>query len=164
MSKGILISAVCAVAMLVASVSQAGQPSASKMRQMGLYGVPVVSDAVAMEVRGFGYRGGDSVTVWGNSYVKVSYHKDGVYATAESDNGYHASGDHFAIGVNLSAATILVPTKEKNRRRGGEGGPSPVPVGIQSSQNEGGGGGGDHIHLQPIAIPVAGGFSAAYAH
>ena len=145
MSKGIMISAVCAVAMFVASVSEAGQPSASKMRQMGLYGVPVVSDAVAMEVRGFGYRGGrggSSAEVWGRSSASVEYERRGVEAEASASNGYSAEGDHFAAGVTVSAAAILVPS------HGG---------GYSNSSSNGG------THLKPVVVAVAGGFSAAYA-
>lgn len=94
MSKGTILCAVLGM-MMCAGLAQAGQPSAAKMRQMGLEGAPVVSDSAAMEVRGMGY-----AAVWGSSSVK--YFKHGVYASAH--NGYKAGGQHAAIGGSLSVA------------------------------------------------------------
>ena len=97
MSKGNVLCAFCAVMGLVlsAGLAEAGQPSASKMRQMGLYGATVVSDSVAMEVRGMGY-----VAVWGKS--EVEYSRGGI--DAEAENGYFAKGSHKASGKSFSFA------------------------------------------------------------
>jgi hypothetical protein len=94
MSKGIVLCAL--VGLLVsAGLAEAGQPSASKMRQMGLYGATVVSDSVAMEVRGMGF-----AAVWGKSSVEYSRH--GIDADAE--NAYVAAGRHRASGKSFSFA------------------------------------------------------------
>jgi hypothetical protein len=80
---------------LSAGLAEAGQPSASKMRQMGLYGAPVVSDSEAMAVRGLGF-----AAVWGKSSVEYSRH--GIDADAE--NAYVAAGHHSARGHSFSFA------------------------------------------------------------
>jgi hypothetical protein len=97
MSKGNVLCAFCAVMGLVlsAGLAEAGQPSASKMRQMGLYGATVVSDSAAMEVRGMGY-----AAVWGKS--SVEYNRHGIDADAE--NSYVAGGRHRASGKSFSFA------------------------------------------------------------
>lgn len=97
MSKGNVLCAFCAVMglMLSAGLAEAGQPSAIKMRQMGLGGATVVSDSVAMEVRGMGY-----VAVWGKS--EVEYSRGGI--DAEASNGYVAKGHKSASGKSFSFA------------------------------------------------------------
>jgi hypothetical protein len=97
MSKGNVVCALCAVLGLVVSagLANAGQPSASKMRQMGLYGAPVASDSEAMAVRGMGF-----AAVWGKS--KVEYNRYGIEAKAE--NSYVAAGSHRASGKSFSFA------------------------------------------------------------
>ncbi len=111
MSKGNVLCACCAVVALMVSAAtvEAGQPSASKMRQMGLYGANVVSDSVAMEVRGFGFFGNGNdngkshASVWGKS--SVEFEKHGI--EAEAENAYSASGPNGAAGKSFSFAGIV---------------------------------------------------------
>ena len=82
----------CAVlALALCSVrAEAGQPSAAKLGQMGLAGAPIVSDSVALEVRGMG-----RVVVWGKSSAS-----NGV--TRDRDR-YFDRDRHFAAGVSYAA-------------------------------------------------------------
>jgi hypothetical protein len=112
-----------------------GLPSTSKMQQMGLYGTTVVSDSVAMDVRGFGYQGGhhskSSAVAWGHSSAGVGI---GPIAGADTENGYFAKGEHVAGGANLSFAGVVL------------------------------GGGSDHGFLVVGGAVFAGGGSVAFAH
>lgn len=164
MRNCMVLCAVCAVVGLLASVAMAdnGLPSASKMQQMGLYGTTVVSDSVAMDVRGFGYSGGhgkkssSSVEAWGYSSIRM-YSKG---EKVEAENGYTAKGKTIAAGVNLTVAGDI----GVDLNLGGGGGP-PGPA-VQSNNHGGGShGGGSHGGGSNISANIlfAGGFSAAYA-
>jgi hypothetical protein len=102
MSKSSVFCAFCVVVALLvcASMSDAAQPSAAKLSQMGLSGATVVSDSVAMEVRGFGYRGKSKTKIYGKSEVEY----EGSKGEAEASNGYYYSGKGSASGKNLSIA------------------------------------------------------------
>ena len=112
-------SVLCAVFALVVCGAQAdaAQPSASKMSQMGLSGATVVSDSDALAVRGFGYRGGNKVTIYGHSEIEVKVRYGPVTVKVESENGYHSTTGGSQIGANVSVvgATVL-----------GGGGPTPI--------------------------------------
>lgn len=102
MRNFMVVCAACALVALVASVATAdnGMPSASKMQQMGLSSATVVSDAQAMNVRGMGYFGKSRASAWGRSTIVLYSPGEVVVA----DNGYDASGQHVAAGVNGSVA------------------------------------------------------------
>ena len=80
----------CAVlALAFCSVrAEAGQPSPTKLSQMGLAGAPIVSDSVALEVRGTG-----RVVVWGRSSV-----------TGAASDHYFRVRRNFAAGATFSAS------------------------------------------------------------
>jgi hypothetical protein len=103
MRKCMVLCAVCAVAALLASVAMAdnGLLSTSKMQQMGLSGATVVSDSVAMDVRGMG----TSVKAWGSSSVHVLLPAgiaSGLGVELISTNGHEVAGKTSAFGYNLS--------------------------------------------------------------
>jgi hypothetical protein len=71
---------------------------------MGLGGLVAMSDRDAMSVRGRGFMGGgSSVQVFGNSVATIITPK----GSAHSENGYVASGRHFAKGANGSHAGVV---------------------------------------------------------
>lgn len=101
MNKGFAIAVCCAVMAMMTSAALAdGRPSDSKLRQMGLYGAPVVSDDAAMEVRGMGW---SSARAWGFSLAGNA----GEGGIAGTVNGYRSHGKHLAGGSNLSYAGEL---------------------------------------------------------
>jgi hypothetical protein len=113
MSKSSVFCACCAVVALVVCGmrAEAAQPSAAKMSQMGLSGAQVVSDSVAMEVRGFGYRGGrNRVTIWGESTVEVKV-RIWPYAEVkvESEHGYHSTTGGSQSGQSYAAVGLEAP-------------------------------------------------------
>jgi hypothetical protein len=106
MRKLMVVCAVCAVMAVLASVAMAdnGIPSAAKMQQMGLSSATVVSDSVAMNVRGLGYSGKSksSVVAWGSSKVQVVTIGCGTVTCSESEHGYVAEGSTIAAGADIS--------------------------------------------------------------
>ena len=68
--------------------AEAGQPSPAKLSQMGLAGAPIVSDSVALEVRGMGW-----VVVLGRSS-----------ATGAAPDHYFRVRRNFAAGATFSAS------------------------------------------------------------
>ncbi len=88
-------------------VGQAGAAegviSATSLEAMGLSSSAVVSDTVAAEVRGMGYRGHSRLPISlaaGGSFAGVGHEK----ASAGSINGYLAAGKYSASGENFSEA------------------------------------------------------------
>jgi hypothetical protein len=118
-----MVSAFCAVIGLVICVAQANaaQPSASKLSQMGLSGATIVSDSDAMSVRGFGYRGGNKVTIYGRSSIEVKVYYP-VKVEIESTNGYHSTTGGSQIGANVSVVGVAVIGGGNGIPNGGEGG------------------------------------------
>ena len=101
-----------AIAMLVVSQSvraEEGRPSQAALEQMGLGGLAVISDEEGMSVRGHGYNHGSthsSVNVFGNSFATIQT----PLGDAHSENGYAASGKHYASGKNGSWAGVKIVT------------------------------------------------------
>lgn len=89
--------------------AEESRPSRETLKQMGLGGMVVMSDADAAGVRGLGYqpsrRSQSSVVVWGRSYATINgKHGSG---GAHSENGYLVQGKHFAAGANGSVAGVV---------------------------------------------------------
>jgi hypothetical protein len=140
MSKSTVFCICCAVvALLVCGIqANAAQPSAAKMSQMGLSGATVVSDSLAMDVRGFGYRGGSRSTIWGRSSIEVEIEAGPVEIEVKSANGYRSTQRGTQIGANVSVVGAAII--------GGGGAPPPPPPppppeGVAAFNNQGGGGG-----------------------
>lgn len=160
--KSVLTIAVACSMLALAGIAQAdsGMPSQSTLDAMGLSGVQVMSDADALNVRGFGYYGyspkKSSVIAYGKSYAHVSGHG----AKAGSRDGYYAEGTYYAGGKHGSYAKIEV---RKSKRRGG--GPNRPP----RNGNHGGGnngpphGGGGHVKTKTVKV-YAGGYAHASAY
>ncbi len=154
MSKSTVLCAV--VAMLVCAMqADAAQPSAAKMSQMGLSGAQVVSDGEAMDVRGFGYRGGrksskssgNRVTIYGDSKVEfeVKFQVGGADAKLElkSETGYYSKTKESASGKHLSFIGAKVDLGHDNNNG---------PAYLSSGGNHGGG--------SPQIVLFAGGHSS----
>jgi hypothetical protein len=104
--------------MLAAVVNQAacaegGRPSHETLREMGLGGLTIMSDAEAIAIRGHGFRGGNGmngthrgsfVAVAGNSFATF----DTPFGTSHSENQYAAEGEHKAFGKNHSEAGLAI--------------------------------------------------------
>jgi hypothetical protein len=116
MSKSSVLCALCVVVALMICVSSAdaAQPSAAKLSQMGLSGATVVSDSVAMEVRGFGYRGRSrsSSTIWGKSKVEAEIDLGIVELELKAENGYHSTQGGSQKGENFSFVGIGIGSVE----------------------------------------------------
>ena len=171
------LSAAVLAASLASSVHAGeGLPSQSMLSAMGLSGIEVMSDADALDVRGFGYDpwhgyGKKSVAIaYGHSYAKVSTYG----AQASSEDGFYAKGRHKAAGAHGSYAGVKVDYGKKHKRGGGKahhkrGG------GKKSGHHRGGGKKGGHKggkkggghKPKPKSKKVtafAGGFSYASTH
>jgi hypothetical protein len=105
---GVLGMAIAMTAMLGQARAEHSRPSQETLKQMGLGGMVVMSDADAARVRGQGYqpkKSHSSVRVWGNSFATING-KNGS-GGAHSENGYAVQGKHFAAGVNGSVAGVV---------------------------------------------------------
>lgn len=154
MNKGSVFCACCAVVALLVcgAFADAAQPSAAKMSQMGLSGAKVVSDSVAMEVRGMGYRSrrhrsSNRATIWGNSEVEVEVEIGPVEIEAEAENGYYATSNEDVSGENFSFVGIgLGEVENENQQNEVEvgaivlfaGGSSHVEFGSSNNGHRGG--------------------------
>lgn len=141
----------------LANVAQAeqGAPNQATLRAMGLYGMTVLSDRDAMDVRGMGYHGKKSsskVVTFGASYAKVKSHG----AEAGTVDGYYAEGKHYAKGVHGSVAGKVTVEVSGGGHGGGGGGGYPT-----SSRN--GGGGKPKVTVKATVV-FAGGFAKASAY
>jgi hypothetical protein len=85
------------------AAAEGDKPSRQALAKMGLGGLVVMSDEEAMSIRGQGFKGHSSVSVFGNSFATIET-KNGA---AHSENGYAVSGKHFAKGANGSHAGAI---------------------------------------------------------
>jgi hypothetical protein len=112
MTKGIFTILAVVVFCVASNVAVANDsaPNQDTLAAMGLSGMQVLSDSDALDIRGKGYfhKPASQVQIWGSSNANVS--KWG--GSAESKNGYKASGKHFAEGSNHSYAGMS--SKEKS--------------------------------------------------
>ncbi len=159
--------------------AEEGRPSRQSLTKMGLSGIVMMSDDEAEAVRGKGFMGGgSSVQVFGNSFATIN----GVNGGAHSENGYAASGSHFAAGANGSVAGVIHIATGGQGPGGGNGGgmdtwspgktggmnpwtrtrmPGGNSGGYGGMGGQGGRPGGINIHA---TVFFAGGFSFGVAH
>jgi hypothetical protein len=88
----------------VAALGDGSRPSQTTLEAMGLSGMYVMSDQDALAIRGFGFGSGSQASAWGSSFANVSV----MGASAGSQNGYNASGEHHAEGANFSEASATI--------------------------------------------------------
>jgi hypothetical protein len=163
--------------MLAAVVNQAaraegGRPSRETLREMGLGGLTIMSDAEAFAVRGHGFKGGhrmngmnggmrdSSAVATGNSFATF----ETPFGTSHSENQYAAEGKKFAFGKNHSEAGITLKIGIGGHKRpngGNHGRMNGRPGGNHGGMNGRPGGG---LHAVVTVKLFAGGHSFAAAH
>lgn len=147
--------AVISAAFCASVKAEDGRPSRETLAAMGLGAMTVMSDEEGLAVRGHGYPGGSSVSVFGSSFATIN---GGPAGGAHSENGYSATGKHKAGGSNSSYAGVTISTSGGHKPSGGGGGYKP------RSNSGGGYGGGGYGNVKSTTIKFfAGGHSSGYA-
>jgi hypothetical protein len=165
MNKSLTVVLAASLLVALASTAQAeqGLPSQGTLRDMGLYGMSVLSDREAMDIRGMGYRGHSKskAIAFGVSYAKVEKHG----AEAGTIDGYYAEGKHFAAGAHGSVAGVIVIKKKGGGHHGGGdwGNDTPAPVSNNGPPHDGGGHHGGGVKVK-ATIVFAGGFAVSKAY
>jgi hypothetical protein len=149
----LFVAAVISAAFSATVRAEEGRPSRDTLAAMGLGSMTVMSDEEGLAVRGHGYKGGSSVSVFGASFATIN----GPNGGAHSENGYQADGKHKAGGQNKSYAGVTISTSG-GHKPGGGGSYGPKPRG-----NYGGGGGGYGGVKTTTIKYFAGGSSSGYA-